>query len=319
MPVSRRTRIELTSGFDDNYLPHFCVLLEALQQYSGQHQLVMHALHTAIPASRRDAVDRHFPDIEIKWYGVERDHPALGLAPLIHISSATYLRLLTDVVVDGSVDRLLYLDVDIAIAQDVLPLWQIDLAGRSIAATLDQGITNADLVAFKRLHKLAGDALYFNAGVLLLDLTRIREAGEFKQALDLLIQDRERYALADQDALNVIFWRKWTELPAKWNFQRSLLYSDIDVQGDAGLDRGVTPGIVHFTSAQKPWTRDEWHPYAWLYLKQLRKSVFRSEIEARGRIGLRTYARALLRYLVRTKLMRRKSSAMPRSRSLEIS
>ncbi|MCV0382595.1 MAG: glycosyltransferase family 8 protein [Erythrobacter sp.] len=304
MPVDQRIRIELTSGFDENYLPHFCVLLEALRQYSGRHQLVMHALHTAIPASRRNAVDRHFPDIEINWYSVDRDHPALRLAPLIHISSATYLRLLTDVIVDVSVDRLLYLDVDMSIAQDVLPLWQIDLDGYSLAATLDQGISNEDLATFKRMYNLSGDALYFNAGVLLLDLGRIREVGEFKQALDLLTADRDRYALADQDALNVVFWQRWKTLPAKWNFQRSLLYADTDIQGDARLRRDVVPAIVHFTGSQKPWTRDEWHPYAWLYLKQLRKSVFRAEIEAKGGIGPRTYVKALLRYLLRVKLMR---------------
>lgn len=303
MSADQRRRIELTSGFDDNYLPHFCVLLEGLRQYSGQHQLVMHALYTSIPNARREAVDRHFSDIEIKWYSVDRDHPALRLTPLIHISSATYLRLLTDVIVDANVERLLYLDVDIAIAQDILPLWLTDLNGHSLAATLDQGISDVDLSEFKRLHELTGDALYFNAGVLVLDLSKIRQAGEFKQALNLLVADRERYALADQDALNVVFWGNWQELPASWNFQRSLLYDDINMQGDA-RDHALAPAVIHFTGSQKPWNRNEWHPYAWLYLKQLRKSVFRGEVEAKGKIGPNTYVKAFLRYLLRTWIKR---------------
>lgn len=309
MSADPRTTIEITSGFDDNYLPHFCVLLEALREHSGRHRLVIHALHTSIPAARRDTVDRHFEDIEIHWYSVASDHPALALSPLIHISSATYLRLLTDVVVDMNVERLLYLDVDIAISQDLLPLWQTDLGDHAVAATLDQGITKAELSAFKTLHGLEGDGLYFNAGVLLLDLRKIREGGEFKQALALLIEDRERYELADQDALNVVFWRKWKALPARWNFQRALLYAGIDVQTDVTVEPGFDPAIIHFTSSQKPWSATEWHPHAWLYLKQLRKSVFRHEVEAKGRIGPATYFKAWARFLVRTKLLGRKPVA----------
>ncbi len=304
MAFDRANRIEVTSGFDENYLPHFCVLLEALRQYSGRHKLVIHALYSDISNERRETVNRHFPDIEIKWYSVERDHPALRLQSLIHISSATYLRLLLDVIVDVSVERLLYLDVDIALAQDILPLWLADLNGHSIGATIDQGFTNVELGDFKRLHGLTGDATYFNAGVLLLDLKKIRQAGEFKRALGLLIADREIYALADQDALNVVFWRNWQELPASWNFQRGMLYDLVDIQGDALRDRNVAPAIIHFTGSQKPWSREEWHPYAWLYLKQLRKSVFRNEVEAKGEIGSVTYLKAFLRYLIKAKIKR---------------
>lgn len=302
MAGDRPIRIELASGFDDNYLPHFCVLLEALRQYSGRHELVMHALYSGVSNERLEAVNHHFPEIRIKWYSVEPDHPALRLQSLIHISSATYLRLLLDVIVDVSVERLLYLDVDIALAQDILPLWLTDLNGHSIGATVDQGISKVDLAEFMRLHELEGVSTYFNAGVLLLDLKAIRQTGHFKQALDLLIADRASYALADQDALNVVFWRKWQELPATWNFQRGMLFDVIDIQGDALRDRNISPAIIHFTGSQKPWSRDEWHPYAWLYLKQLRKSVFRNEIEAKGGIGVRVYIKAFLRYVAWVKL-----------------
>ncbi len=98
----------------------------------------------------------------------------------------TLLRLLADLYPELP-DKLLYLDVDIMIAGDIRQLWDIDISGYEYAAVKEKygcWLIRPD---------------YFNAGMLLLNMAKIRETG-------LLVKARERIRakkmlFADQSAI----------------------------------------------------------------------------------------------------------------------
>lgn len=98
----------------------------------------------------------------------------------------TLLRLLADLYPELP-DKLLYLDMDIMIANDIKKLWDIDISGYEYAAVREKygcWLIRPD---------------YFNAGMLLLNMSKIRETG-------LLVKARERIRakkmlFADQSAI----------------------------------------------------------------------------------------------------------------------
>ena len=98
----------------------------------------------------------------------------------------TLLRLLADLYPELP-DMLLYLDMDIMIANDIKKLWDIDISGYEYAAVREKygcWLIRPD---------------YFNAGMLLLNMLKIRETG-------LLVKARERIRakkmlFADQSAI----------------------------------------------------------------------------------------------------------------------
>ena len=103
-----------------------------------------------------------------------------------YCSPYTLLRLLADLV-PRLPDKLLYLDVDILFNRDVRLLYDTDVSGVEYAAARDH-------YGKYLLHRD-----YINAGMLLLNLDRIRASGLFAKARALL---RERKLLfADQSAL----------------------------------------------------------------------------------------------------------------------
>ncbi len=115
----------------------------------------------------------------------------------------TLLRLLADLVPDMP-SKLLYLDIDIMIGDDISKLYNID-------------ITNYEYAAVKEKYGcwlIRPD--YINAGMLLFNMNKIKQTGLLKKARDLI--KKRKLLFADQDA---IFWstKKKLLLPRKFNEQ----------------------------------------------------------------------------------------------------
>jgi len=172
------------------------------------------------------------------------------------------------------VERALYLDADVLVRHDLTPLWTHNLGEKAIGAVRDIG------------HPLGHDEIrrgpYFNAGVLLLDLTRLRP-----RVPELCDIPATRYK--DQDALNTCFAHDWAELDLGWNASGLGTYAcspEADryaswPQGEALRELHSNPAIVHFTGPVhprvatvlneyvQPWTSKPWgyagapgHPFA---------------------------------------------------------
>ena len=115
----------------------------------------------------------------------------------------TLLRLLADLVPDMP-KKLLYLDIDIMVGDDLKKLYEIDIDDYEYAAVKEKygcWIIRPD---------------YINAGMLLLNMKKIKETGLLKKARDLI--RNKKMLFADQDA---IFWSttKKKILPRKYNEQ----------------------------------------------------------------------------------------------------
>lgn len=282
--------IEIVCCTDANYVPHTAALLASIEDNSSdQHRF--HIVHDAVPESLRDEVNAQFSNLDINWYSVV-DHPALSLPPLLQISRATYLRLIIDEVLDVSVLRVLYLDVDMIVTGSLKPLWNTDLGSNLSAAVEDPGI---DAKQFAEKFNLPSGGQYFNAGMVLFDLGRIRTEGVFKRCLDRMLGDPAAYELADQDGLNEALWGAWCAVDPTWNFQRKFLYDEFDFISTVELINGL-PRIIHFTESTKPWQSAEWHPYTWLYLKYLDRTSFGRDVCKAGQIGTISRLKSWLRF-----------------------
>lgn len=116
----------------------------------------------------------------------------------------TFLRLFADII-PGIPEKILYLDTDTLIADDLSELYSADISEYELAAALD----------YYGHHFLGHN--YFNAGVLLLNMKSIRESGLFRRAVAACA--KKKIFLPDQTALNRLVKKKLL-LPAKYNEQK---------------------------------------------------------------------------------------------------
>ena len=152
------------------------------------------------------------------------------------------------------VERVLYLDADTLVRSSLKEIWETDIraAGKSIAAVVDVGHPMG--------HGEFCRTPYFNAGVLLMDLAKIRQRGNELRELGRKMKS-SRYG--DQDALNVHFKDDWYALPLRWNAQGLGTYAKYPTPERELLDIKTMEdaSISHFTGPVDPKLVDVLNPH----------------------------------------------------------
>lgn len=255
--------IVVALGFDARYAAHAAATIASAAR-ATRTPLRFLLLHAGVDSATQALVERAAPQSRCDWIEVgEDDVPPF--ADRSHFTRATLFRLGLERLAPPACRRLIYLDCDLVVVEDLAPLWRTDLGGRALGAVADE---NVDALEFAGRWRLAPGPGYFNAGVLLIDLEAVRRTGLFSSAIAFLAANGAALPWNDQDALNWACWGGWLPLATSWNVQRSTA-----IAGRAGA-----PRVVHFTGAEKPWIRGAYHPWSWLYWRALAATPFGRQI-----------------------------------------
>jgi UDP-glucose:(galactosyl)LPS alpha-1,2-glucosyltransferase len=165
-------------------------------------------------------------------------------------------------------DKALYLDADIVCNTDLAELYNIDLGDNLLAAAQD-GFAADYPQTVSYAEKIIGVPIkhYFNSGVLVLNLKKLRASNFTDRFLALLNKYHFDIMAPDQDYLNAICQNRTLHLDPQWNTTPS------------GVGRTVAaPQIVHYALFGKPWHYQDAEngQYFWHYAK---KSPYKEAIE----------------------------------------
>ncbi|MDR2033857.1 MAG: DUF4422 domain-containing protein [Helicobacteraceae bacterium] len=198
-----------------------------------------------------------------------------------HIAKSAYYRLFIPRVLPAY-NKILYFDSDILIYKDVAELFNINLGNNSIAATTDI-VLNISFYLETWAQGYFTDKLgiknprdYFNSGVLVMNLTAIRDKELDKSCLAKL-RELNNPTFWDQDVLNCVYKGQAKRLDLKWNHQFAIPYQKPNYAVDcptefvkeyiANIDDHY---ITHFTDSFKPWIDPSRAPAEkfWFYARQ---------------------------------------------------
>ncbi|MGN1408340.1 glycosyltransferase [Lactobacillus sp.] len=114
-------------------------------------------------------------------------------------------------------NRVIYLDADVLVNRDITELWKNKLDNNAIGAVVDSGqLAHRYVTTFVR-KGFGTRNEYFNSGVLLMNLEKIRKEGDLWNRFIEYAQKDIQSDLVDQDALNYIFHNDVLYLDEKWN------------------------------------------------------------------------------------------------------
>lgn len=157
-----------------------------------------------------------------------------------------YRMLISDVL--PMFDRVVYLDCDIVVLDDVKKLYDItDFSnGELIAAGRDN---NIDDEAKKYIVSLGikKPCDYINSGILVLNTKKIREENTFGN-IHSFLKKFKMLRFPDQDAINVLCQDRIFIFDQTWNYQWAAIFGKYA----PGMDQ-MHQSIVHFTTKVKPW------------------------------------------------------------------
>lgn len=203
-----------------------------------------------------------------------------------HITHTAYFRLLAGRLLPPEIEKVIYLDSDVLVNDDLNKLWNFELGDHYCLAATDiacpfidayevckqnEGIKNAipyfaaiSPIANWRELGLDGTANYFNSGVMVLNLRRWREESIDRKLLACLRQNAAFVWCWDQYALNVVFAGQWGQLPMWWN-QGAHVFEYPDegyspIEQNEFLQVRDDPAVIHYTTEFKPWKFEPFHP-----------------------------------------------------------
>lgn len=269
--------IEIACSADNGYLPHVSVMLHSLLSHTAGPVRVwlLHGpkLDDSEGMARLEQTVESF-GATLRYLPVP-DELMEGFPTAKFHYSCWYRILLPDLLPD--LDRIVYLDCDIVVTDDVRPLWETDLGDKLFGACVNP--------LYRPMHKavramgVPDNRDYLNSGVLLLDLERLRYERLGEHLRDYAVEHPDN-ACPEQDALSVLYQGKWMPLHPRWNVQTATL--DLSPRKlplpRSEVEEAVSrPAVLHFNGPFKPWDHHCRHPLRHLYFEHREKTPWPME------------------------------------------
>lgn len=191
---------------------------------------------------------------------------------------ATYYRLLIPKLLPKSIKKVIYLDCDTVVLNDISDLWDQAADNHYLLAVPDMWTemlyvsSPFGLKLYQELN-IPADNKYFNAGVLVLNLEKWRKDEIADKIINYLRLYQEYVIWLDQDGMNAILSGRWGELDPRWNvatmFYRYNSWFESPFDKETYDNIIESPYIVHFTEDKKPWHHNNKHPKRDLFLDYL--------------------------------------------------
>jgi lipopolysaccharide biosynthesis glycosyltransferase len=170
------------------------------------------------------------------------------------VSKETYIKGLLPDLLPG-LSRVIWLDGDVIAEGDVAELWEIDL-GDKLAAMAPNN-TLEEVLSRKTILGIDQEGTYYNTGVALLDLDKLRQYGftekitENIERLNRAITDAGLNWYREQDVMNCVLHSKVKRLPSGYNSFFWQSFPTSESLSDC-VEEILNPYIIHYIGYPKP-------------------------------------------------------------------
>jgi lipopolysaccharide biosynthesis glycosyltransferase len=259
--VTSPDAVHVSLATDQNLLDQLPVTIEAIVRNTSR-PLRISILTRGVGTDVERSLAAAHPSVELTFFPCDTvDH---GGRLIKHITASTMDRLLLPEILDD-VARTVYIDIDALVLDDIGQLFDWDLSGAPVAARTSERSVQSIAVHVSAsldpeparelrdavLHRAGHAVLGINAGVLVLDLERMRQDDFCRTFVPWV----SRYHLNDQEVVEFYAGDQLSVLPERWN---AWPYKEVV----------ENPAVVHWVGPFKPWratvTRDQhrWAHYA---------------------------------------------------------
>ena len=177
----------------------------------------------------------HYDNCSIEYIDIDAEKYFKNFVTYSYITIPAYYRFLIPML-KTNLEKVLYLDVDIIVKNNILELFNTDLENKALGAVMDFG--DSDYIKnLKSNVEINPSHTEFNSGVLLIDCKKWKEQDISKKLFSIEKRYRGKLLCNDQDVLNKAFENNYKMLPQKFNA--------LTVQNDTV--------IRHYYSKPKPW------------------------------------------------------------------
>lgn len=289
-------------AIDRNFIMQACTLLKSIE-LTQKNFACVYILHDDLTDEDKTIILSQFnkEKIEIIFLYVKLDNFNFHTSNKVHLSKATYFRLYLHKLLPNTIDRILYLDCDMVVLDDLLSLYNTDFNGKPCSVVID--MFSDDREIYQRLDYLEYSG-YFNAGMILINLPVWTKEEISEKALAFIKDYPEKCIAHDQDALNKALSGNFIFASTRYNMQLDFFcdLSNLIVDSkyfDDIIASRKNPCVIHFTGPTKPWLANCKHPYMQLWDYFQNKTKWKNKRKKNEYKGIE-----LLKYLIKQPLIK---------------
>ena len=266
-------KLELCLSTDDNYAKYAAVVITSATENKAQdEELVFHILYSNLKDENKEKLEKCG---NITFHKIDNSlfEPYFNNGVCKNVTIPTLYRLMLPSLLP-EVKRVLYLDCDLIVLKSLSEFYYTELKENQYAACIE------DLGAYLHMVRMGFEEneenFYFNAGVCLFNLEKLRENNIEEKFLNYLKTNWKHLSYSDQDVLNAVLLGHVKKMERKYNFLTPNLYFSNDLK----------PAIAHFAGI-KPWKIGFYNIYREKFWEYFMKTPFcsdKKQIRARNRV-----------------------------------
>lgn len=299
--------VNIVFSSDDNYAQHTAVAMASiLLNTSNPAKIRFFIIDDGITDDKKSKIKGTAEGLQstVEFITVKNKQLMQGFVSG-EISRACYFRIDIPNILPAEVTKVIYLDCDLLLYDDIQILWNTDIGDYPIAAVCDYGI-----MASKRLRRqkakcigLPYKADYFNSGVLIMNLDAWRKADYSGKVIEIV--QKNKFPNHDQDALNKVFMNNWYVLPLRWNvippvFNLFMKILKSELLRKNAVEAKKNPAIFHYAGGYKAWEYKLYQGFNDQYYKYLTYTDFKDAVMPQP--DKRRKNRSIKRQLIRLKI-----------------
>lgn len=189
---------------NSNYVEQLTVMLRSLMATNRREYFDIFVAHSSLTQQDFRRIADSLAPGRCTLHPIKIKPEALENAPVLdRISKETYYRLLAAEYLPKSVDRILYIDPDTVIINEIRPFYDIDF-GDNLLAGASHVYSFIRRYNQLRLNMVKGSQ-YINAGVMMMNIAGLRKAYKSEEIFNFIKKNGKKLYLADQDVINALY------------------------------------------------------------------------------------------------------------------
>lgn len=275
----------IAMGCSNLYAPYLAVYLKSIYDHSvnnERYDIVIFETDISKIAKQKLLEMERPKNISLRLHNVEYLFSKYQLPiSAVNFARQCYYRLACGIIFKNY-KKVLYTDIDLVVNFNINDLFNIDLKGNPIAASIEISLTES---VINKEHKIyleenfGPNITYYNTGVMIIDVEKFNQTATFDELIQ--VSQKKTYRWQEQCVINKVFAGKITPLDPEYNFEiYDFIYNNFHPTYIKYMKNINNAKIYHFLAMRKVWFYPEtlkgdiWWQYA-------RQTPFYEEIIAR--------------------------------------
>lgn len=242
--------INILISVNRNYLDKAKTMLHSLRRNHSEDNITVYLINRSLRGSEINKFRKYLKKhLRMDFMVIDISITEFDQLPLntSRFSIEIYYRVIAQFLLPQTVERILWLDADIVFCGNISEFYYQDFEGSLLAVCPDVNCEDKDIIIIKESLGLSNEHIYFNSGVLLLNIEALRKTTTLHEIVQSAQSIAQYLVYPDQDLLNYFYTGRVKYCNQnQYNCQATAVVS-------LTPDQVNDIAILHYAGICKPW------------------------------------------------------------------